>query len=239
MGSISPARGESLQPCNTPCERCARRAPMCPKSWHPYTSRANSRPCGHVMIRTMLGREEPHTFDAGTLAGAGTFRCEECGFAVALHERDEIPECPHCGGTEFKRSSILVELNLTQEPLGPQELEEPSWLAETRHALDRDGHYLAFDQNGSLRVIALADGWTRIGRSLSADIRFDDPTVSRRHAMVHRDGDAVRILDDRSLNGVFVGGERIDMCELADGDQVTIGRFQLYFIVVEGAATPE
>ena len=189
------------------------------------------------MIRTMLGREEPSTFDAGTLAGAGTFRCEECGFAVALHERDEIPECPHCQGTEFKRASIFGELNLTQEPTGPQELEDPSWLGEARQALDRDGFYLAYELDGASRVVELTEGFTRIGRSLSADIRFDDPTVSRRHATVHRDGETVRILDDRSLNGVFVGGERIDMRELGHGDQVTIGRFQLYFITVEGASS--
>jgi predicted RNA-binding Zn-ribbon protein involved in translation (DUF1610 family) len=191
------------------------------------------------MIRTMLGREEPQTesFDAGTLAGAGSFHCEECGFAVALHERDEVPECPHCGGVEFKRSSIFGELNVAQDPTGPPDLSEPGWLAETRDALDRNGEYVAFDQNGSLRVIALGDGWTRIGRSLSADIRFDDPTVSRRHAMVNRDADAVRILDDRSLNGVFVNGERVEMRELSDGDQLTIGRFQLHFIVVSGASS--
>ena len=28
--------------------------------------------------------------------------------------------------------------------------------------------------------------WTRIGRSLTADIRLDDPTVSRRHALICR-----------------------------------------------------
>src|SRR3954447_25506744 len=189
------------------------------------------------MIRTMLRREEPPTFDAGTLAGAGTFRCEECEFVVALHERDEIPECPHCHGTEFKRASIFGELNVTQEPTGPEELAEPSWLPLARQALDRDGFSLAYELDGASRVVELTDGWTRIGRSLSADIRFDDPTVSRRHATVHRDGETVRILDDRSLNGVFVGGERIDMRELDDGDQVMIGRFQLHFITVEGASS--
>jgi pSer/pThr/pTyr-binding forkhead associated (FHA) protein len=61
-------------------------------------------------------------------------------------------------------------------------------------------------------------------------VRFDDPTVSRRHAMVHRGEDVTRVLDDRSLNGVFVNGDRIDMRTLADGDEVTIGRFRLYFL---------
>jgi pSer/pThr/pTyr-binding forkhead associated (FHA) protein len=49
----------------------------------------------------------------------------------------------------------------------------------------------------------------------------------------------VRVLDDRSLNGVFVNGEQVDMRELADGDQVAIGRFQLYFMTVSGSAVPE
>jgi hypothetical protein len=189
------------------------------------------------MIRTMLGREPLDTFNSGTLAGAGCFRCDECGFAVALHERDEVPACPHCGGTEFKRSSIFGDLNVTQEPLGPHEVGPPSWLAEAREAIDRDGEYLAFE-DGNLRVVSLPDGWTRIGRSLSADIRFDDPTVSRRHAMIHREGDIVRILDDRSLNGVFVNGDQVEMRALEDSDQVTIGRFELYFLVLHGTGAP-
>jgi hypothetical protein len=189
------------------------------------------------MIRTMLGREPLDTVNAGTLAGAGCFRCEECGFAVALHERDEIPPCPHCGGEQFRRASIFGDLNVPQDGIS-HEMPRPLWVAEAREALDRDGDYLAFD-DGGLRVVALADGWTRIGRSLSADIRFDDPTVSRRHAMVHRDGESVRILDDRSLNGVFVGGERIDMRELSDGDELTIGRFRLFFMVIHGTGAPE
>jgi predicted RNA-binding Zn-ribbon protein involved in translation (DUF1610 family) len=185
------------------------------------------------MIRTMLGREPQESFDAGTLAGAGCFRCDDCGFAVALHERDQVPACPHCGGTEFKRSSIFADLNVTHEWIGGHEESAPGWVAEARDSLDRNGDYLAFEDRG-LRVVSLCDDWTRIGRSLSADIRFDDPTVSRRHAMIHRDGEAVRILDDRSLNGVFVNGDRVDMRELSDGDELTIGRFRLYFMSLRG-----
>jgi hypothetical protein len=181
----------------------------------------------------MLSRGEPFdSFSTGTLAGAGCFRCETCGFAVALHECDEVPDCPHCGGEEFKRSSIFGELSVA-EPTGPTEVKHPSWLAEARDALDDDGNYIAYEVAGDLRVVALKD-WTRIGRSLSADIRFDDPTVSRRHAMVHCQEDSVRILDDRSLNGVFVNGERTDMVELEDGDELTIGRFRLYFMSLTG-----
>jgi hypothetical protein len=182
----------------------------------------------------MRGQEPLDSFSTGTLAGAGCFRCDTCGFAVAMHERDEVPACPHCGGEDFRRSSIFGELEM-REPTGQQDVESPSWLGEAREALEREIEYLAFDDDGRLRVNALDSGWTRIGRSLAADIRFDDPTVSRRHAMLHRADGVTRVLDDRSLNGVFVNGERVDMKALADGDELTIGRFRLYFLSLTGA----
>jgi pSer/pThr/pTyr-binding forkhead associated (FHA) protein len=42
----------------------------------------------------------------------------------------------------------------------------------------------------------------------------------------------VRVLDDRSLNGVFVNGERVEWSTLADGDEIVIGRHHLHFIDV-------
>jgi pSer/pThr/pTyr-binding forkhead associated (FHA) protein len=72
-------------------------------------------------------------------------------------------------------------------------------------------------------------------------VRFDDPTVSRRHALIVRQPDGVRVLDDRSLNGVFVNGERVEWRALQDGDEITVGRYRLQFLVAEpqGAAPPD
>jgi hypothetical protein len=156
---------------------------------------------------------------------------------VALHELDEVPPCPHCEGRDFRRSSIFAELALA-EPSGAMNEHAPEWIAEARAALVTDGDYLAFDDGERHRVVALQEGWTRIGRSLAAHVRFDDPTVSRRHALLHCSEGSARILDDRSLNGVFVNGAREDMRELADGDQVSIGRFCLHFIRLGEAAAP-
>ena len=111
----------------------------------------------------------------------------------------------------------------------------PDWLADTRDALVQPGDYLAYEEDDGIRVCAVSDGWTRLGRSLSAHVRFDNPTVSRRHALIHREEGSVRILDDRSLNGVFLNGERVDWHELTDGDCITIGRFDLHFICSAGA----
>ena len=81
-------------------------------------------------------------------------------------------------------------------------------------------------------VVPLVREWTRIGRSLAADIRFDDPTVSRRHALIVRQPDGVRVLDDRSLNGVFVNGERVEWRTLEDGDEILDGRYRLSYLDV-------
>jgi pSer/pThr/pTyr-binding forkhead associated (FHA) protein len=82
-------------------------------------------------------------------------------------------------------------------------------------------------------LVQLDDGWTRIGRSGTADIQLDDPTVSRRHALLVRTpGDELRALDDRSLNGLFVNGDKVDWAELADGDELEIGRYRLYVLEV-------
>ncbi|MFL5893894.1 MAG: FHA domain-containing protein [Thermoleophilaceae bacterium] len=180
-------------------------------------------------------------FTAGTLAGAGSFRCDSCGFAVALHELDEVPGCPQCGGRKFKRSSMFMGSPQTSEAEAVREVSAPDWLTDARDALVATGDYVAFDAEGRVRVVPLQDGWTRVGRSLSAHIRFDDPTVSRRHALIHRDPTGARILDDRSLNGVFLNGERVDWRELEDGDEIAIGAFHLYFIRVRAgtdAKTP-
>jgi FHA domain-containing protein/zinc ribbon family protein len=172
------------------------------------------------------------SFNAGTLAGAGSFRCEECGFAVALHERDEVPACPECGGDSFRRASLF---DAAPPPEEQHTFEgEPDWLADARSALVSRGDYLAFEADDRVRVVPLQDGWTRIGRSLAAHLRFDDPTVSRRHALLYRDDDGARVLDDRSLNGVFRNGEHVELAELDDGDEISIGRFRLYFMSLTG-----
>ncbi len=114
----------------------------------------------------------------------------------------------------------------------------PEWLGQARDALVQPGDYLAYEVEDRVRVSQLQEGWTRLGRSLSAHVRFDDPTVSRRHALIHREPGSARILDDRSLNGLFVNGERVDWHQLADGDCITIGRFELHFIGLSRPGSP-
>jgi len=168
---------------------------------------------------------------SGTLAGTGSFRCEQCGYVVSLAAADALPACPGCGGDAFKRASLFGGGRFERE--APTQLdgdEKASWLERARALTELPGEHLAYDDGDRIVVVALTKQWTRIGRSLAADVRFDDPTVSRRHALLVRQPDGVRVLDDRSLNGVFVNGERVDWRAVKDGDEILVGRHRLMFL---------
>ncbi|WP_029150790.1 FHA domain-containing protein [Microbacterium indicum] len=70
---------------------------------------------------------------------------------------------------------------------------------------------------------------TTIGRHPEAGIFFDDVTVSRRHAEITRTRSGFELVDQRSLNGTYVGGERVDRAALRNGDEVRVGKFRLTF----------
>jgi pSer/pThr/pTyr-binding forkhead associated (FHA) protein len=168
---------------------------------------------------------------SGTLAGTGSFRCEECGYVVNLAAADELPACPGCGGARFTRASLFAGTRFQRKAGDAPTIEErEALLAEARERLEGPGQYLAWADGDQVRIVALDREWTRVGRSLAADVRFDDPTVSRRHALIVRQADGVRVLDDRSLNGVFVNGERVEWRVLADGDEIVVGRYRLHFL---------
>jgi len=70
-------------------------------------------------------------------------------------------------------------------------------------------------------------------RHPDSDIFLDDVTVSRRHAEFIRKGGKFLIRDVGSLNGTYVNRQRVDSTELANGDELQIGKFKLTFYTGE------
>ena len=176
---------------------------------------------------------------SGTLAGTGSFRCEECGYVVTLAAEDALPDCPGCGSTSFSRASLFGAGRFTRHaPARLPEGDRAQWLDRARAQIAIAGEHLAYEDGGRIVTVPLTREWTRVGRSLAADVRFDDPTVSRRHALIVRQADGVRVLDDRSLNGVYVNGERVEWSPLRDGDEIVVGRHSLWFIDSTDLAGP-
>lgn len=94
------------------------------------------------------------------------------------------------------------------------------------------GRYIQVEGPSRSLVIPLGVDPIHVGRGLAAELRLDEMSVSRRHAILQPTAGTVRLLDDRSSNGTFLNGERIQQAELSDGDEITVGRFLLRYLEV-------
>jgi len=122
-------------------------------------------------------------------------------------------------GEQTERLDSLMRLNrLRAETLQP---EHPA-----------PGHYLALDDGEERKLLALEQRITHIGRGFSCEVVLEDQSVSRRHAIITRKRDTVRILDDRSSNGTYVNGRQVSEAELSDGDVIVLGRVILAYLEV-------
>jgi pSer/pThr/pTyr-binding forkhead associated (FHA) protein len=74
---------------------------------------------------------------------------------------------------------------------------------------------------------------TTAGRHPESDIFLDDVTVSRRHVEFRRNGHRFSVHDVGSLNGTYVNRQRVEVVELANGDELQIGKFKLTFFAGE------
>jgi len=85
-----------------------------------------------------------------------------------------------------------------------------------------DTPFLRIEDSGE--VISLRGEVTTVGRGRGADIRLDDPSVSRLHAELVRRGPYVYVVDlGLSRNGTRVNGRPVARRVLDDGDVLSFG----------------
>ena len=148
--------------------------------------------------------------------------CPECGFQNPMSAN----YCARCG-------SLLVKGEEPSDITMTYSLDEAAASSETPlPELGVEGPALVVRAGGGRagEHFLPAGDRTLIGRSPDCDVFLDDVTVSRRHAvLVRRDG-RFYIEDQGSLNGTFVNRRRIDAAELANGDEVQIGKYRLTFL---------
>jgi len=144
--------------------------------------------------------------------------CADCGF-----QNPEVANyCQRCGAFLHRDPD---ENTLS---LAPDEVEQPG--AEI-HVIS--GAALVVRSGGGRAgdTFERIGASTLIGRSPECDIFLDDVTVSRRHAEIAKDGERFVIRDLGSLNGTFVNRRRIEDAELADDDEVQIGKYRMTFLL--------
>ena len=83
----------------------------------------------------------------------------------------------------------------------------------------------SIEVNGSRHAIG-SDGLV-VGRGAEADLRINDPGISRRHAEFRLDGRQVRVADLGSTNGTLVDGHKVRETTVRDGATVRLGNTDL------------
>jgi FHA domain-containing protein/zinc ribbon protein len=148
--------------------------------------------------------------------------CPECGF----QNPEAANYCAKCGAL-LVRDQGSGDTTMT---FTPEETVADAAVALEEMGVDRPALVVRSGGGRTGETFRPEGERTTIGRSPDCGIFLDDVTVSRRHAvLVERDGRYV-IEDQGSLNGTFVNRRRIESAELADGDEVQIGKYRLTFL---------
>ncbi len=150
-------------------------------------------------------------------------QCRRCG-----HDNEPGANfCSSCGASLADADETTASLGLLEDR---QQLEAE--LGALLDDLPPDMGMLVVRRGPNAgSTYALDADETSVGRHPDSDLFLDDVTVSRRHAVVRRVEDHYEITDVGSLNGTYVGGERIDTARLDDMADVQIGRFVLTFLL--------
>ncbi len=82
---------------------------------------------------------------------------------------------------------------------------------------------LSYSDSDGQHTVVLDRVSTSIGRSPGQDVVLREPAVSRRHAVIERDGDNYTVVDQKSTHGTFLNGVRVEQAELKPGDQLQMG----------------
>jgi hypothetical protein len=90
------------------------------------------------------------------------------------------------------------------------------------------------ESRGEEQAVFLTHSVTVIGRAAEADLKLNDPGISRRHAEVRFENGAFVLVDLGSTNGVRVNEVTTTRRQLAPGDRIELGSTTLVFRRDEG-----
>ncbi len=149
--------------------------------------------------------------------------CGRCGH----RNPDDARFCSNCG------SALQEDTTVTFTPIDVEE-ETPEGRGLPQAELEAGQALLVVQRGPNAGSKFLIDkDVTTVGRHPESDIFLDDVTVSRRHAEFRREDGRFEIRDVGSLNGTYVNRQRVEETELANGDELQIGKFKLTFYAGE------
>jgi pSer/pThr/pTyr-binding forkhead associated (FHA) protein len=144
--------------------------------------------------------------------------------AIGMSTQTLTRPAPADGMTEFFDGIACLDERVRRQamPVPEQAPERPT----------EPGRYIEVQGSDGRLLIPLRQDITHIGRGLAADLRLDEDSVSRRHAILVYRQSGARVLDDRSSNGTIVNGRSVSEADLRDGDVLVLGRVVLRYLEV-------
>jgi pSer/pThr/pTyr-binding forkhead associated (FHA) protein len=83
---------------------------------------------------------------------------------------------------------------------------------------------------GQSKIFHLDKDKISVGRSGEVDVNLDDPSVSRNHCIIEKQGDAYFVKNLSEINPILLNEERVSEKRLYSGDQLQVGSHSLTFI---------
>lgn len=179
------------------------------------------------------------------------------GFAapsfVPMHETSDVHTLPAGGGPDDDEALDLPPLPPAEPADAFAEFEdemegettridESHLLAEQSTAIIEDvpvQPFLLVERGPDKgREFVLQEGENGIGRGIDNDVILADVAVSRRHLIVVREGEALRLRDLGSGNGTQVNGKRVSSMVLAEGDRIELGETMMVVRTPAGTQAP-
>ncbi len=158
-----------------------------------------------------------------TVSDAGGVVLEDLGSAQGTYLNGRpVTRAPLRIGAEIVIAGVLIRYRVRFEARGdPAALEEAMGQEEAFGKDDRR-FPVRYEGREQDRIVLRGDRLT-IGRQEDRDVFIDHPLVSRRHAVLVREGASWLIVDAGSRNGTFINGRPIIQCVAAEGDLVQFG----------------
>jgi pSer/pThr/pTyr-binding forkhead associated (FHA) protein len=145
--------------------------------------------------------------------------CPECGF----QNPEAANYCARCGAHLVRPDESETTMTFTPDEAEDEGTALPEGIGGPALVVRAGGGRAG-------ETFPLDDDRVTVGRSPDCEIFLDDVTVSRRHAVLTRARQTFAIADEGSLNGTFVNRKRVENAELADGDEIQIGKYRLTYL---------
>lgn len=111
---------------------------------------------------------------------------------------------------------ILCVLVITIKAFRESKIEKLRWNKVSNHTV-------LWDRDGTNEIIPLEADEILVGRHGSSDIRFEDMSVSRYHAVLTVSNGIWSVIDLGSKSGTYVNGHRVEKAVLHFNDELRFG----------------